>query len=302
MYKIYIGNHKTFNKQEIIKELSEYGVQHVDREEDADLCLLFQGHMVPEDSKAKEQPHIMVLKADASDLYSSGATLLKDPCCVAGLKGYYRSEWDVPIHNGRHHCFILSGKQNGIGNTPSKPVYPWIEFIHNPCHLKEAGGKAREILANGGIQPRTGGSVFRGTVEYNEELTKHRMDCLKIFGGSPGRKLGKRAYIEDTAKRLYIPSPWGWGEACWREWEGILCGCAVIKPESRWCESITEIYKSERIIWCEPDWSDIEDAIERAIAMPKDQKMDNLEWALRELESGYKRIAECIYNVFKGEV
>jgi hypothetical protein len=60
-------------------------------------------------------------------------------------------------------------------------------------------------------------------------------------------------------------SPWGYGELSTRDYEAIICGNIIIKPKllNKTLEISTfpEIYLAGNIVYCKPDFSDLEDRV-----------------------------------------
>ncbi|MEO0454578.1 MAG: hypothetical protein AAFY98_10635 [Verrucomicrobiota bacterium] len=56
-------------------------------------------------------------------------------------------------------------------------------------------------------------------------------------------------------------SPWGKGEFAFRDYEAILSGSLLIKPYSPWIQSEPDIYNEECLVWCNPDYSNLEELL-----------------------------------------
>ena len=60
-------------------------------------------------------------------------------------------------------------------------------------------------------------------------------------------------------------SPWGYGELSTRDYEAIICGNIIIKPkllnETLEISTFPEIYLAKNIVYCKPDFSDLEDKV-----------------------------------------
>jgi hypothetical protein len=94
-------------------------------------------------------------------------------------------------------------------------------------------------------------------------------------------------------------SPWGLGEACGREWEALLAGCAVVKPRCEWVLSATGLYQSEHIEWCEPDWHDLPAAIARASARTPEQRENTRQWAMAQQARAGEVAAAAINDIMR---
>jgi len=57
-------------------------------------------------------------------------------------------------------------------------------------------------------------------------------------------------------------SPWGNGEWCWRDYEAILSGAVLIKPDTSFVQSVPDLYKNNfYYVPCKADFSDLEEKI-----------------------------------------
>jgi hypothetical protein len=66
-------------------------------------------------------------------------------------------------------------------------------------------------------------------------------------------------YCEMTSSKTCI-SPFGYGEICWRDFEAMLCGCLVVKPDMTHVETNPDIFKPfKTYVPVEWDFSDLED-------------------------------------------
>jgi hypothetical protein len=68
-----------------------------------------------------------------------------------------------------------------------------------------------------------------------------------------------RYYEEMLCSKIYI-SPFGYGEICWRDFEAVLCGCLLIKPDMGHIKTNPDIFQPGityiPVRW---DFSDLED-------------------------------------------
>lgn len=113
---------------------------------------------------------------------------------------------------------------------------------------------------------------FAGTVSYDEtEVETHRRTavavCRKITRGvgHAGRYFGQvDRYIASLVASRAVLSPWGWGEACHRDYEAWALGAVVIKPDSDYVEGWPDVYRSgETYLACRPDWADVPELVDR---------------------------------------
>ena len=65
-------------------------------------------------------------------------------------------------------------------------------------------------------------------------------------------------YLELQSSKICI-SPFGYGEICWRDFEAVLCGCLLVKPDVGHVETSPDLFKPYQtyvpVRW---DFSDLE--------------------------------------------
>ena len=108
-----------------------------------------------------------------------------------------------------------------------------------------------------------------------DAIRKLPNEIIRCFGLSSENKLCKyRNKISwpwpseffNLAKNSKIMlSPWGYGELSTRDYEAIICGNIIIKPkllnETLEISTFPEIYLNKSIVYCKPDFSDLEDKV-----------------------------------------
>jgi len=109
---------------------------------------------------------------------------------------------------------------------------------------------------------------FVGTVEYcKTEIEDHRRRAVDICNtnkglGVPGRKFITWRYWETLKKSRICLSPWGWGEACHRDFEALMLGTVLVKPDWSFVESYPDISSSNApYIPCKLDFSDVPEIV-----------------------------------------
>lgn len=112
---------------------------------------------------------------------------------------------------------------------------------------------------------------FMGTVDYEgTEVDTHRRAALAavenhqgpVFA-SPGRLIPRPDYHEIIRQSKAVLCPWGWGEATYRDYEAMLLGAVVIKPDSHYVESWPDVYDGqEATLPCKADFSDADSYIQ----------------------------------------
>lgn len=105
-----------------------------------------------------------------------------------------------------------------------------------------------------------------------DALKKLPNEIIRCFGLSGHKEIPKfresvvwpmpPQYFSLAQKAKIVISPWGYGELSTRDYEAILCGNVIIKPkltnESLYISTFPEIYNLRNVVYCEPDFSDLE--------------------------------------------
>ena len=113
-------------------------------------------------------------------------------------------------------------------------------------------------------------SYFKPGHTAGNLVSTHRLSCVKAINKlkcnvkcSDNKAYGADEYLRNIARARITVSPWGWGEACYRDYEGILLHTDVIKPESFEIETQPNIY--HQVFYCKPDWSDLKEVVDKCL-------------------------------------
>jgi hypothetical protein len=109
--------------------------------------------------------------------------------------------------------------------------------------------------------------VFRGSVpkDWIYYLRKDIEPALKRLEKSyrvifPTRRVSIDEYYREMRTSKICISPFGYGEICWRDFEAILCGCLLVKPDMGHVETNPDIFLPHQtylpVKW---DFSDLEE-------------------------------------------
>ena len=103
--------------------------------------------------------------------------------------------------------------------------------------------------------------------------------------------LTARVPVEEYYQAMYgskiCISPFGYGEICWRDFEAILCGCLVIKPDMSHVETNPDIFRAYQtyvpVRW---DYSDLEEQSSYYLEHD-DERQRIVDQALKTLDEFY---------------
>lgn len=81
-----------------------------------------------------------------------------------------------------------------------------------------------------------------------------------------GRPWPMREYHRSIIDSKCVLCPWGWGESTHRDYEAMLLGAVMIKPDTDHVETWPDIYRAgETYVACEPDFSDVHEKIDHIV-------------------------------------
>lgn len=103
----------------------------------------------------------------------------------------------------------------------------------------------------------------RETIAYHRRQAYGAIEKLTQKNKSLGnKKLAFGPYCEVLRQSKIVVSPWGLGERCHRDYEAILAGCVLLKPDTSWCRTATGIFGPECYRPCKIDFSDLQEQVD----------------------------------------
>jgi hypothetical protein len=155
---------------------------------------------------------------------------------------------------------------------------------------------------------KTNDVVFRGSVrkDWMAYLRADIEPALSRLATSyrviaPTARVPYEKYLQEMQTSKICISPFGYGEICWRDFEAILCGCLVIKPDMSHVETVPDIFQPDQtyvpVKW---DFSDLE---EKCLFFLKndDERQRIANNAFTLLDEFYKsgRLVDTISNLIR---
>lgn len=117
--------------------------------------------------------------------------------------------------------------------------------------------------------------AVRGSPWYE----RMRLECLHAVASIPGIKVAKgerqehELYLRELRTSKICFSPFGYGEVCWRDFEAIMCGAVLLKPDMSHVETRPDIFMpDETYVPVRWDLSDLEARIRELLADPERQR------------------------------
>ncbi|MDG2257360.1 MAG: glycosyltransferase [Paracoccaceae bacterium] len=76
---------------------------------------------------------------------------------------------------------------------------------------------------------------------------------------APTDRVSQQDYYHEMLASRFIVSPFGFGELCWRDFESILCGSVLVKPDMSHVETWPDMFVAgETYVPVKWDFSDLE--------------------------------------------
>lgn len=87
------------------------------------------------------------------------------------------------------------------------------------------------------VKPEVWTHALRNGVLERMEAISGRFAIL-----APRDRVPQDKYYEEMLRSRICVSPFGFGEICWRDFEAILCGCLLVKPDMGHVRTLPDIY------------------------------------------------------------
>jgi hypothetical protein len=135
---------------------------------------------------------------------------------------------------------------------------PLRRLLRSPPHFRGLQEKQCMVHARFRIPERA-------TIAYQRKLflTRFSGDPLFLTGQVP-----RRDYARELGLAMAVVSPFGWGEICYRDFEAIINGAALIKPSVTHLETWPDVFRPGET-YVEVSW-DADDAVARTRAILAD--------------------------------
>jgi hypothetical protein len=160
------------------------------------------------------------------------------------------------------------------------------------------GFRAAKLFYGNGRFPRDPVSSNKGSIGVHARIllagrpsiAYHRKLILERIAGNEAFLQGEtsqRAYNREVANSKIVLSPFGWGELCLRDFEAVLGGALLLKPDMSHLQTWPDVFVPDET-YAPFSW-DAEDLVEKAEAWLAD-------------EAGRKRIARLAFESYKDQV
>jgi len=165
------------------------------------------------------------------------------PADPAGLDKM-RLAWNIGLNDYRYFGYKMSRLSN------------YLDYTLYPLRFKTVS-KDRPLDV-----------VFRGTIHQGLDaqhgVSEQRNQVLQLLKGIKrnipvGKITSKRAYWRELKQARVGISPFGWGEICYRDFEIMISGCLLIKPDMKHLETYPNVFiEKETYLPVRWDMADLE--------------------------------------------
>lgn len=268
-----------------------------------------------------DRPLVVLERIDGAQLSAPVRKHLGHPNLKAVIKNTIYADWQQYNRGSwRPHEEIMRAAIAGrVAEQNERPESEWItpeQYAKLKLGFSFAAYPHMDAIRNLEpfelSRPRPYTAHFAGTTDYGPEmgwLNWHRRCAVCEIGKLPANYaavIGERRtmqfpeYFQTLRESEFVVSPWGLGEPCYRDFEAVLSGCMVIKPDTRHILTVPgpfyRLPQIERNI-CKPDFSDLQSVIETA------QRVDigdRIQWARHVAdENSTPAIARRLARIFK---
>ena len=123
----------------------------------------------------------------------------------------------------------------------------------------------RKVQSIPAVSQRDVDVMFRGNVpkdwlhylrkDIEPSLTRLQ-DTYKVI--IPRKRVDREEYYREMLNSKICLSPFGFGEICWRDFEAVICGCLLVKPDMSHIETTPNIFRAyETYVPVRWDYSDV---------------------------------------------
>ena len=231
------------------------------------------------------RPHIL-MTCDDGGIVASFRNIAANPASVGIVKGSMYKWSDVQAVNSQcwYHGEILRQAFEIPSPQPEPMPIPNQNKFALYCGLVNSG--RTDPLAEVGFDPNQHRPIkvfsslnhfYHGSQEFEQHRTLARDSILEwakqdsstvVVGTSyeVTRAFRHTDYCNMMKVSRVIVSPWGYGEFCHRDYEAILAGCVLVKPDTSFSDTWPELEAGKHYVPCRPDFSDLHAAIKSALS------------------------------------
>ncbi|OUL43732.1 hypothetical protein B0W81_02335 [Prochlorococcus sp. HOT_208_60] len=109
------------------------------------------------------------------------------------------------------------------------------------------------------ISSRFSSKGYYNSISFHRKLLLEKIKDKEIFIKG---LLTHKKYIEECNSVSGILSPFGWGEICYRDYEAVMCGNALVKPDMSHIETWPNIYTDDCYLKLDWDFNNLDKIVD----------------------------------------
>jgi hypothetical protein len=122
--------------------------------------------------------------------------------------------------------------------------------------------------------------MFRGNVpnDWLHYLRKDIAPSLTRLQESyrviaPQQRVSREEYYREMERSKICLSPFGFGEICWRDFEAVICGCLLVKPDMSHIQTLPNLFRPyETYVPVRWDYSDVYERCSHYLQHPEERE------------------------------
>lgn len=126
----------------------------------------------------------------------------------------------------------------------------------------DAATKDIDVMCRAFVPPEVWIHPLRAPLVERIEAMSDRYRVL-----APSSRVSQEQYYQEMRRARICVSPFGYGELCWRDFEAVLCGCLLVKPDMGHVRTAPDIFVAGQtyapVRW---DYADLEAVCARYLA------------------------------------
>jgi hypothetical protein len=177
------------------------------------------------------------------------------------LTDYYARRYDLTLPLFK--CEVPDAFFSKLLVGPSFATYDWMMEI---LLSGQSSSSAKEFDVHARLG--SGGAPWYNSMRLEAE---QRIRGISGLNAVVGVGASKSQYISELQRSRICFSPFGYGEVAWRDYEAVVCGAALLKPDMSHCETNPNIFvPNETYVPVRWDFSDLEEKVRWLLSEPKE--------------------------------
>ena len=234
-------------------------------------------------------PTFVFARGPASSVGTVAARLLADDRVTSIIRN--ASLADPTLNNlvseevkHRYHVQLLREDEGNVGLPPREMPIAAASFDKLLTGFTSATYPRMDVVAEhkwrlGKLFPYD--ISFVGKTHYSDPaLERHRTRAAQALSALSASSVkvhlaitktySRRRYASVMRRSKIALSPWGYGEVCLRDFQAMLSGAVLIKPDMSHVTTEPPIYRAnETYLPCQRDFSDLDDLVDRVVSQWK---------------------------------